>query len=59
MFRALKAYLTRYSDYEDARNAMMQAAEDIYWPEVKEIVKHAFYAGGVGCLDGFVKYPGN
>lgn len=23
MFRALKAYLTRYSDYEDARNAMM------------------------------------
>ena len=49
MYRALNSYLTPYSEYFDARDAMIQAASDLYGQESfeKEQVVEAFKAAGV------------
>lgn len=54
MYRALDSYLTPNSEYDDAREAMIQSASDLYGSNSheKEQVMSAFYAGGVGCLKG-------
>lgn len=49
-YRVLSAYLTPFSNYEDARNASIYAATDLYGacsPEV-QAVTNAWYAVGVG-----------
>jgi Zn-dependent metalloprotease len=49
-YRSLTTYLTRFANYNDARECSIHAAEDLYGvcsPEVKEVT-NAWYAVGVG-----------
>lgn len=57
-FRNLTVYLTRFSDYEDARFFSIQSALDLYGScsNVVEAVTNAWYAVGVGdeYVDGVI-----
>ncbi len=50
-YRMQKVYLTATSDFEDARDAAIQAAQDLYGhcATEEEAVTNAFYAVGVGA----------
>ncbi|OPJ60750.1 M4 family metallopeptidase [Clostridium oryzae] len=53
-YRALTAYLDAYSDFEDARNCLVQAAQDLYGEGSNEvdIINSAFNSVGIVQVTG-------
>ncbi|QDP39036.1 M4 family metallopeptidase [Radiobacillus deserti] len=53
-YRALTSYLTSQSDFEDARNALLQSAEDLYGANSTEYqaVSDGYAAVGIGSNSG-------
>jgi bacillolysin len=51
-YRALSMYLVKSSNFVDCRNAVVQAATDLYGASVANVAKAAFDAVGIGAGSG-------